>query len=134
MQRYRSLGIKLTPQRLAILECLRGNDRHPSAEDVYNEVRKSFPTMSFATVYNTLEVLRQKGEVVSLNIDPGRRRYDPNTKAHNHVICLRCNAIADVHEDFGIKPPSSVSRDYDIKGSHIEFYGICPKCKQKGGD
>ncbi|MBT9168785.1 MAG: Peroxide operon regulator [Syntrophomonadaceae bacterium] len=66
MEKYKDIGLKLTPQRLAILDCLDGNKEHPSAEDIYKDVSKRFPTMSFATVYNTLEALRQRGGILEL--------------------------------------------------------------------
>jgi Fur family peroxide stress response transcriptional regulator len=130
-EHYRQLGIKLTPQRLAILGCLEGNKDHPSAEDIYREVRKSFPTMSFATVYNTLEVLREKGGVQALTIDPERMRYDPDMHAHHHLICLRCKKVVDVHSEVKVDIPADMSQGFDITGSHMEFYGFCPECKRK---
>jgi len=130
-ERYRTLGIKLTPQRLAILECLDGNKSHPSAEDIYKEVLKRFPTMSFATVYNTLEVLREKGGVQALTIDPDRMRYDPDTMGHHHLICQRCRKVVDVHSDVKVDIPEDMAHGFEITGSHMEFYGLCPKCKAK---
>ncbi len=128
---YRSLGIKLTPQRLAILKCLDGNETHPSAEDIYRVVRKRFPTMSFATVYNTLELLREKGGLRALTIDPKRRRYDPDTSPHHHLICLGCRKVVDVHADVTAELPQEMSQGFDITGSHTEFYGLCPACKKE---
>ncbi len=133
MQKYREIGLKLTPQRLAILEYLDGNTSHPSAEDIYREVKKRFPTMSFATVYNTLEVLRKRGNLLELTIDPERKRYDPNTSPHHHLICLRCKKIVDVHVDYRIDLPQKERESFEVFGNHIEFYGICNNCKQKGG-
>ena len=130
MEKYRDIGLKLTPQRLAILDYLDGNKRHPSAEEIYSAVSKKFPTMSFATVYNTLEVLRQRGGVLELTIDPGKKRFDPNTGPHHHLICVKCKSIVDVHTDFDLKVSDSERGDFEITGNHIEFYGICPKCKR----
>jgi Fur family peroxide stress response transcriptional regulator len=133
MERYREIGLKLTPQRLAILEYLDGNTSHPSAEDIYSSVKEKFPTMSFATVYNTLETLRKRGQILELTIDPDRKRYDPNIHPHNHLICLRCKTIVDVDLDFEILIPDEARKSFDVLGNHIEFYGICEKCK-KGGE
>jgi Fur family peroxide stress response transcriptional regulator len=131
MERHRQQGFKLTPQRLAILECLEGNKGHPSAEDIYKEVRKRFPTMSFATVYNTLETLKNRGRLRELTIDPERRRYDPDTARHHHLICTGCRKVADVHADFRIKVPEEARRAFEITGNHVEFYGLCPECRRK---
>jgi len=130
MEKYRGIGLKLTPQRLAILDYLDGNKRHPSAEEIYSAVSKKYPTMSFATVYNTLEVLRQRGGVLELTIDPGKKRFDPNTIPHHHLICVRCKSILDVHADYELKVPENQRGDFEITGNHIEFYGMCPKCQR----
>ena len=84
---YKSLGLKLTPQRLAILEYLEGNKNHPSAEDIYKALKPRFPSMSFATVYNTLEILVKKGVIKELNIESSRKRFDPFTHPHHHFFC-----------------------------------------------
>ncbi len=132
MEKYREIGLKLTPQRIAILDYLDGNEGHPSAEEVYSAVSKKFPTMSFATVYNTLEVLRRKGEILELTIDPGKKRFDPNTTPHHHLICTKCRGIVDIHVDYDLRVPDTARADFEITGNHIEFYGVCPKCR-KGG-
>lgn len=133
MKRYKNIGMKLTPQRLAIFEYLEGNKEHPSAEDIYREVSKRFPTMSFATVYNTLEALRMKGRILELTIDPLKKRFDPNTEPHHHLICLKCKRIVDVHCDFSLTVQDDERKDFEIIGNHIEFYGICSRCKEAKG-
>lgn len=133
MERYKSIGIKLTPQRVAILEYLEGNKEHPSAEDIYREVSKKFPTMSFATVYNTLETLRQRGSILELTIDPDKKRFDPNTEPHHHLMCLKCKRVVDIHGDYKLDVPNGEMAGFEIIGNHIEFYGICPKCRNAHG-
>lgn len=128
MEKYRETGLKLTPQRLAILGFLDGNTSHPSAEDVYQQVKKKFPTMSFATVYNTLEALRNRGGLLELTIDPGRKRYDPNTEHHHHLICLKCKKIVDVQAEFKTSVPEEQKKGFEVIGNHVEFYGVCPEC------
>jgi Fur family peroxide stress response transcriptional regulator len=129
MNKYRKLGFKLTPQRLAILEYLEGNKEHPSAEDIFQAVSKKYPTMSFATVYNTLEALRQRGRVRELTTDPGKKRFDPNMEPHNHLVCVRCRRTFDVHREFDLRLSSTEQRGFQILGSHVEFYGLCSQCK-----
>ena len=130
MEKYRSLQIKLTPQRLAILSFLDGNKTHPSAEDIYKAVIKQFPTMSFATVYNTLEALKNKGNVQELKIDSAKKRYDPDISRHHHLICIKCKSIADIQKDFKISLSEDLTHGFDLLGNSIEFYGICQTCKQ----
>jgi len=132
VQKYRDKGLKLTPQRLEILKYLDGNKCHPSAEDIYKEIRNKFPMMSFATVYNTIETLKKRGELVELTIDPERRHYDPDTSHHHHLICKTCKKILDIHSDFSINIPEEQKGTFEVLGNHIEFYGICPTCKTKG--
>ena len=128
-ENYRDLRIKLTPQRLAILGFLNGNKSHPSAEDIYKAVQEQFPTMSFATVYNTLEALKNKGSVRELKIDHSKKRYDPDSSAHHHMICNECKSIVDIHKDFNLSLPQEMTEGFDIIANSIEFYGVCSKCK-----
>jgi Fur family peroxide stress response transcriptional regulator len=126
-------GLKLTPQRLAIFDYLKDNTDHPSAEDVYAAVAKKFPTMSFATVYNTLETLRRRGELLELTIDPRRKRFDPNPRPHHHLICVQCKRIVDIHATFELTVPGRDRADFELLGNHVEFYGICGNCTQGDG-
>jgi Fur family peroxide stress response transcriptional regulator len=132
MEKYKHMGLKLTPQRLAVLDFLQGNTRHPSAEEIYAAILKRFPTMSFATVYNTLDALRRKGEVRELTIDPGKKRFDPDTSLHHHLICVKCRYIADIFTDYELPVSENERAGFEIVGNHIEFYGVCPKCREQG--
>lgn len=131
MQKYKDIGLKLTPQRLAVLSYLEGNTDHPSADDIYKAVSIQYPTMSFATVYNTLDTLREKGYIMELSIDPGKKRFDPNTHLHHHLICQSCKRVRDVPVEFAIDLPEEMKGNFSITGNHIEFYGICPVCREK---
>jgi Fur family peroxide stress response transcriptional regulator len=125
-------GFKRTPQRLAILEYLDGNACHPSAEDIYKAVGRKNPSMSFATVYNTLNTLVQNGAIRELTIDPERKRYDPDTSAHHHLICLSCKKVVDIGGQFNVELPKSTAREFVLTGNHIEFYGECAPCSARG--
>ncbi len=127
-----SKDFKLTPQRAAILEFLDGNKSHPSAEDIYAAVHERFPMVSFATVYNTLETLKKMGMIWELNIDDERKRYDPNTNLHHHLICTRCRKVVDIHMEFELEVPEGEAHGFDITGRHVEFYGLCPDCREEG--
>jgi Fur family transcriptional regulator, peroxide stress response regulator len=124
-------GFKRTPQRLAILAYLDGNSSHPSAEDIYRAVSKKYQSLSLATVYNTLNTLAQSGAVRELTIDPQRKRYDPDTSHHHHLICITCGKIADVAWDIAVDLPKGMTRDFVIVGNHVEFYGHCAACGKK---
>ena len=127
MNKYSHFHLRLTAQRIAILDYLEGNKSHPSAEDIYQAVAKKFPTISLATVYNTLSALERRGQLLKLTIDPSKARYDPNTFPHHHLICTLCKTIADVDTDYRLALPDT---PFEIKGSHVEFYGTCPKCRK----
>ena len=131
---YRDIGIKLTPQRLAILDFLNGNRQHPSADDVFRAVRRRFPTMSLATVYNTLDTLTRHGKVTPLTGDPGRKRFDPNTEPHDHIICRDCGRIVDVPTQRSITVGNRFRAGFEITGAHVEFTGICPDCRKRSID
>jgi len=125
-------GLKMTPQRAAILEYLEGNTKHPSADDIYRAIKEKYPMVSFATVYNTLETLRNMGMVWELNIDDERKRYDPNTRPHHHLICLRCRRVVDVRVDFEIEYTDKMAEGFMVTGHHVEFYGVCSECQKLG--
>ncbi|MGQ3684496.1 MAG: Fur family transcriptional regulator [Candidatus Loosdrechtia sp.] len=127
----RNNGMKITPQRLLIFNVLENNTSHPSAEEVFNRVKKVYPTVSFTTIYKTLETLRDLGEVRELIIDEDRKHYDPNMNIHHHVICSSCKKIHDIYADYSshIKLPESIKNDYAVSGFQISFYGICRACR-----
>jgi len=125
--------LKMTPQRAAILKYLDGNKSHPSAEAIYEAVRKKYPMISFTTVYNTLQTLKDMDRVWELNIDDERKRYDPNTNLHHHLICNNCKKIVDIHMDFPLEVPEELVQGYLVNGRHVEFYGLCPKCRKTRG-
>lgn len=131
MHKFKDIGLKLTPQRIAILEFLEGNTDHPSAVDVYRAVSVLHPTMSFATVYNTLDRLRGKGHILELTIDPDKKRFDPCTDPHHHLICMSCKRVQDINMTFNLDLTEQVSGDFKITGNHIEFYGACNVCRNQ---
>src|SRR5215475_11633222 len=97
--RLRESGLKLTPQRLAIVRELSANPTHPTAQELFERLRPALPTMSFATVYNTLDALSSAGLCVALSLSPGPSRFDPNMEAHYHAVCDRCGLVRDVPGD-----------------------------------
>ncbi|MBI5885277.1 MAG: transcriptional repressor [Deltaproteobacteria bacterium] len=136
IDKYKGQGFKMTPQRLAILKYLEGNTSHPTAEDIYKDIRKTYPTVSFATVYNTIETLCKRGDVMEVTIDPGRKHFDPNPAPHHHIICTSCNTIGDVFVDYSsaLNLPESIRREYAVSGNHVDFYGICKACRGRKHD
>ncbi|MBI5694533.1 MAG: transcriptional repressor [Nitrospirae bacterium] len=125
--------IKMTPQRAAIMEYLEGSMSHPSADEIYAEVHKKYPMMSFATVYNTLDALKKQNMVWELSIDGDRRRYDTKTEPHDHLVCVDCRSIVDIgHNGHGCLAGEE-THGYKILREHVEYFGLCPKCQRKRG-
>lgn len=131
INKYRDKGFKLTPQRIEILRILEGNTSHPTAEEIYREIKKKYGTVSFSTVYNTLQALKERGELLEVTIDPERKHFDPNPTPHHHIVCGSCGKIEDVFEDYSgaLKLPDKVLEKFTTTGNHIDFYGICADCK-----
>ena len=137
MARCRGRGVKLTPQRLAIFEYLGRHPGHPTAEEVYRDVLERYPTLSFATVYNTLELLAEMGEVRKVIVDELRRRYDVNTEPHRHAVCRQCRRIVDVREEEigggellrqALQQVELSARDFTVEAASVEFAGLCGEC------
>ena len=95
LEGVRASGLKLTPQRMAIVRELAADPTHPTAQELYERLRPSLPTMSFATVYNTLDALASAGLCAAMSLVPGASRFDPNMAAHHHAVCDRCGLVRD---------------------------------------
>ena len=118
-QILRSEGFKVTPQRIAIYDALRGHHNHPTAEMIYHSLRPTHPSMSLATVYKTMEIFEKIGLVKVLEVGDERAHYDWDTTAHAHIRCVRCNKVA------------GKASAYQITGQQITFEGVCPECAKK---
>jgi len=130
MKTYKQVGFKLTPQRIAILDYLNDNKEHPCADEIYRAVSEKFPTMSFATVYNTLDALIRRGMLLEITIDPRKKRFDPDSEPHHHLMCIRCKKVVDVHNEFELTIPLGQRHGFEIMGNHIEFHGLCEQCRE----
>ncbi|MFW6124411.1 MAG: Fur family transcriptional regulator [Acidobacteriota bacterium] len=119
-------GFKLTPQRQAVIEYLEGNSSHPSAADMFREIKKKYPMISFATVYNTLRMLGEAKEIRSLTIGFDKVNFDPNTEPHNHFYCTKCGKIIDIFPKKNMKIEEI--EGHQIKDHQIYYYGICSEC------
>jgi Fe2+ or Zn2+ uptake regulation protein len=131
VQRLRDRGIAVTPQRLAVMASLQNRRDHPSAEHIYQEVRRQLPTISFNTVYKALEVLCQKGMVLKVNPLHEVARYDGMTKHHAHLICQRCQLIIDLDWEAGAFPLAPAERHgFQLDYPSLTFWGLCPQCQR----
>lgn len=128
--KLKDLGLRITPQRMAIVEYLEGNKEHPSVEDIFRAVSKKYPGISIATVYNTLYLLKEKGLIEILEIDPERIRCEPNTDLHHHFICSECKKIFDIFMDIRIEIPEEGLKGFKILGKAVKLFGLCERCQR----
>lgn len=131
----RDKGFKVTPQRLAIYKVLAESKAHPSAETIFSQLQPSYPTMSLATVYKTVEILKEIGLIQVLNAGEDSFRYDADTSMHPHVRCLACNRVDDLHDVDSHPFVEQVAKktSYNLTGQQFYFYGYCPACQAKHG-
>jgi len=122
---------RLTSQKKIILEYLEKTRNHPTAEQVYNNVRKKLPQISKGTVYRILKGFHNKGKVLGIPV-AGVTHFDGNTLPHAHFICQKCNKIYDVFDVCGSCDilKNKKLKVGDIKNYKIYFYGVCKKCKK----
>jgi Fur family peroxide stress response transcriptional regulator len=121
---------RMTPQRAEIIRLLQGNKTHPSAEEIYKQIAGRLPGLSFATVYNTLQALLKAGDIAEVKIDPSRRRFDPGTHHHGHLMCVHCGMIADLPPS-APPAPEGAPRGFKVLRSVSDFYGVCADCAKK---
>src|SRR5689334_17852934 len=128
----RASGLKLTPQRLAIVRELAADPTHPTAQELFERLRPALPTMSFATVYNTFDALAAAGVCAPLSLSPGAARFDPNMFPHHHAVCDRCGQVRDVPCD--ADPPAARSAalaaapGFEVRAVERIYRGLCAAC------
>ena len=122
----------MTPQRQVILEELQKTSRHPTADEIYERVRKRVPRISLGTVYRNLDILTSQGLIQRLETGGTQKRFDGSPDPHYHVRCIQCGAIEDV--EVHVLPPLQKilpdAKGYEIEGLRLEFTGLCPKCRK----
>ena len=130
--RLREHDHRLTPQRMAVLKILTESDEHPSVEQIYERVKTDFPMTSLATVYKTLNVLKELGEVIEIKVD-GRSHYEDNVTPHPHLICMRCNGITDLPPEAMAKMPEKALAEtgFQTLEYHLEIRGLCSRCQEQ---
>ncbi len=121
---------RITRQRKVILEELRKVTSHPTADEIYQMVKKRLPNISLGTVYRNLEVLSESGEIQKIDVDKNRLRYDGNPEEHYHIKCIKCGRVDDLHDlpDLKIEKKTSTATNWEISGHRLDFFGICPAC------
>ena len=126
----REHGLQVTYQRLAIYQAMYFTKEHPSAEAIYQQVKKRFPMISLGTVYKTLEKLYEVGLIQKVSPITEVARYDAITGPHHHMVCLECQSIQDADSIVGA-PKISVSEPdgFHVLRQQVVLHGYCPSCK-----
>ncbi|KYD22736.1 hypothetical protein B4135_1219 [Caldibacillus debilis] len=135
LETLKESGIRITPQRHAILEYLINSMSHPTADEIYKALEGKFPNMSVATVYNNLRVFREAGLVKELTYGDSSSRFDFATSDHYHAICEKCGKIVDFHYPSLNEVEQFAAHVTNFKVSHhrLEIYGLCEDCAKKEG-
>ncbi len=134
VHKLRERDCRMTPQRMALLHILATTTAHPSAAQLYDQLKEDYPTMSPGTVYKTLALLKEMGEVLELGFSNDDNRYDGRLPLpHAHIICIKCHKIIDAGENLNPEFVQQAAHPsgFDITGYRLDFYGICPECQEK---
>ena len=125
-------GLKMTPQRIAIVRLFASDESHPTAQDLFERLQPDFPSMSFATVYNTLDALAKAGLCTTLRLG-NAARFDPNMGSHHHAVCERCGAIHDIPAS--LEPSAAAVRNlrrkapgFSVRSVERIYRGLCSTC------
>jgi len=124
--------VKYSRQREAIKSFLMSRDDHPTADTIYEELRKNFPNISLGTIYRNLALLEGIGSINKITSSNGADRYDADTGLHNHFTCKKCNCVINLDMDNidHIKDTASKRFGGSIDGYVAQFYGICEDCAE----
>jgi Fur family ferric uptake transcriptional regulator len=122
---------RITRQRQAILEELEKADSHPTADEIYQKVRKKLPRISLGTVYRNLEILSDSGIVKKVDVCASQKRYDGRPELHYHASCIHCGRVDDLpgSSRIAIEDVFRDVCDYHITGYQLVLFGLCPECK-----
>ncbi len=128
---FRENEFKVTAQRLAICKFIFSREDHPSADQIYQELKIDYPTISLGTIYKTLDLLEKLGIIQKLRFNEGNIRYDPDMELHINMVCSKCGKISDYKAENVKKLWSAIISDLGIKpkGHRIDIYYECDDCK-----
>jgi len=128
-------GLKITSQRLAIIEVLlEKRDLHPGARLLYNEAKKKKKSLSLSTTYATLNELSRHGIIKTLQFDKMEDRYEENLEEHINLICERCKKILDYNVSIGVDQRDVAKKTgFSITDTRLEYYGFCRECREEEG-
>ena len=126
------MPIRNTNQRQLIFDYLKRTLTHPTAEQIFQQMRKELPSISFGTVYRNLDILEKQGLISTIIYSKEHVRYHSGTMNHSHFVCSVCDRIEDLEVDDLSELKNQISRRYKLKISkhNLIFYGLCPACQK----
>lgn len=135
IKQLKEKGLKVTPQRLAIIEVLLKNkDLHPGARLLYKEAKKKKKSLSLSTTYATLNELSRYRIIKTLQFDKMEDRYEENLEEHINLICERCKKILDYNVSLGVDQREVAKKTgFSITDTRLEYYGFCRECREGEG-
>jgi Fur family peroxide stress response transcriptional regulator len=127
-------GKALTPQRQAVLRVVAESEEHLTANEIFEAARRALPSISFATVYNSLKYLKGAGLVREINFGKGSSRYDRETARHDHAVCSRCGKLVDfdLAETPRLTRAAARRSRFKPESIHLTLVGVCPDCQSAG--
>ena len=133
IETLRRAGLRVTSQRVAVCEYLAGTKSHPTTSQVFEAVQELHPEISQATVYNTLNTLRDLGAIVEISAGTEHTRYEPDTSPHINLFCLRCHQVSDLQDN--VSPDvimDNIFRNTGFRATslQVQVSGFCPECQQ----
>ncbi|MBA4390753.1 MAG: transcriptional repressor [Syntrophus sp. (in: bacteria)] len=135
IKQLKERGLKITPQRLAVIEVLiEEKDLHPGARLVYEEAKKKKKSLSLSTTYTTLNELSRHGIIKTLQFDEMENRYEMNLEEHINLICNGCKKILDYKVPITIDQEETTKKTgFSVTGTRLEYYGYCRECRENKG-
>jgi len=126
----RAAGCRITPQRLAIIQVVLTDSGHPTADQVFRQVRQSYPTTSLATIYKTLDLMETLGLLLEIDMPTGARFDGYRSGAHAHLICDRCERVIDLDapELNGLAERLATQTGHRVDQNEMVFRGVCRLC------
>jgi len=121
----------LTRQREVVLEVVIDAEHHPTAAEVFEQAKKRLPTISYATVYNSLRYLKDAGLILEITFGNGASRYDSETSRHDHAVCTGCGKLVDFDLTETVELMRAAARRTHFKPAsiHLTLVGLCPDCR-----
>jgi Fur family peroxide stress response transcriptional regulator len=133
IETLRKNGYKATTQRIAICRFALHSRDHPTAQRIYNEVRKMHPTVSLATVYKTLQILTEHGLIQELDLPQSQARFDSYVEPHINLVCMQCGNIQDFNDKTAQEMVERVTTkaQFTRTGQRLDIYGMCKTCQDR---